>query len=1010
MSENSKIERIIDDFDEAWYRGERPSIDEYLETVSKQSRLQLLNSLLPIEIEYRLNAGEEVSADDYEKYDPSARHLAASLISKSSSIKSQTIGPQLDADAAIPVSHSSRQIGPYKLLEQIGEGGMGSVWMAEQNEPVRRQVALKLIKASLSSKEVIARFEAERQALAMMDHPNIAKVLDAGNTDTGSPFFVMELIDGTPLNEYCDKQELSIRERLEIMADVCGAIQHAHQKGILHRDLKPSNVLVGEFDGKPVPKVIDFGLAKATEHTTRLTDKTMFTELGQVVGTLQYMSPEQAGLDSIDIDTRTDIYSLGVMLYELLAGSTPLDQETMGKNALLHVLEMIREKEPPRPSTRLSSTKNKSEDISRLRRIAPTKLQSILKGELDWIVMKAIEKDRKRRYESAAGFAEDIRRFLTNEPVVARPPSSIYRLQKFIQKNRGFFYSICAVATVLVAGVIVSAWFAIEASNRNRELTAANARERELTEQQTKLTAKSNQSLQKSIEAIRNFYLEFGNAKFLNDTERSNKFKNEMLDKGIKYLKEFTSENRDNDDLRFELGKAFSSLAVLNTRKRDIQNAKLYADKAIDVFRELNETNSEEIEVRIELAMRLIQQAEITNALEGYDRAEPIFNEAIELSKKFPATALKGDVAIDGDAAICHFMAKIVKSRKFFDTGQQKLAIANAESALAELESYSENFKGDAVVQFSMAKAANWVGVLNNRNENLIGAKFCYEKCRDYAKIAYEIDDQDDHLAYVTYGIGNLLPVMIALKQQEMMDVDSEEIISLQRQNVEAFKTLAARNPGNFGRQFEYIKAVMNTSMILMPERHEEAQKCIDQANDLLDKQFLLRTIDADPENWIILADTRGTNIGHQAGYWNKVGDYEKQYNEIEERIELDKKIISLKPEDIAPRMVLYAFLKEHVGLFVESGQLKRAQRLTAYMLNFEREQLSETDQIEEMATSLLNTLNRMNAINPEMDRSDDFQLSVSQAIAFYRNKAKSLEDSSKANLRELVDKIERFH
>jgi serine/threonine protein kinase len=467
MSENTPIEQVVDMFDEAWHRGDRPSVGKFLERVPERSHEEFLNLLLPIEIEYRSNAGEEVKTSDYDELGSTAQSIVARLISTPRTIEDQLIPSKQSEDANELVSQDSRQIGPYRLVEQIGEGGMGSVWLAEQERPVRRQVALKLIKPSLASKEVIARFEAERQALAMMDHPNIAKVFDAGTTETGSPFFVMELIDGTPLNVYCDDHKLSIRARLKIMIDVCGAIQHAHQKGILHRDLKPSNVLVGEANGKSVPKVIDFGLAKATEHATRLTDKTMFTEFGQVVGTLQYMSPEQAAMDSMDIDTRTDIYSLGVMLYELLAGSPPLDQESMGKKALLHVLEMIREKEPPRPSTRLSSAKHRSEDISRLRKIAPSKLQSILKGELDWIVMKAIEKDRKRRYETATGFADDMQRFLGNEAVVARPPSSWYRIQKFTQKNRVVACSLLGVALILFGAVAVSSWFAV-ASNKAR--------------------------------------------------------------------------------------------------------------------------------------------------------------------------------------------------------------------------------------------------------------------------------------------------------------------------------------------------------------------------------------------------------------------------------------------------------------------------------------------------------------------------------------------------------------
>ena len=310
-----------------------------------------------------------------------------------------------------------KRIGPYKLLQQIGEGGMGAVWKAEQEKPVRRMVAIKLIKSDIASEEITARFEAERQALAMMDHQNIAKVLDAGSTDDGSPFFVMELVKGVPLTKYCDENKLSINERLQLFIHVCKAVQHAHQKGIIHRDLKPSNVLVTLYDGEPVPKVIDFGLAKALEHTTKLTDKTMFTEFGKIVGTLQYMSPEQAETNAMDVDTRTDIYSLGVMLYELLTGSTPLDKETLGNNLLLRVLEIIREKEAARPSDRLSASGAAVKGISDQRKIAPAKLRQILRGELDWVVMKALEKNRTRRYDTAGDFALDISNYLTGDTV-----------------------------------------------------------------------------------------------------------------------------------------------------------------------------------------------------------------------------------------------------------------------------------------------------------------------------------------------------------------------------------------------------------------------------------------------------------------------------------------------------------------------------------------------------------------------------------------------------------------
>ena len=285
-------------------------------------------------------------------------------------------------------------IGCYKIVAEIGEGGMGSVWLAEQEQPVKRRVALKLIKSGIGSKEVIARFESERQALALMNHPNIARILDAGTRKDGQPFFAMELVQGLPLTTYCDRNRLGINERLKLFAEVCSGVQHAHQKGIIHRDLKPSNILVAQIDGKPVPKVIDFGLAKALESTQRLTDQSLFTGMGQILGTLKYMSPEQAALDMVDIDTRTDIYSLGVILYELLTGSTPLDDDTVRNQALLKVLELIREKEPVKASSRLQNTGKTLSKITEQRRTDSSSLNRILVGDLDWVVAKALEKDR----------------------------------------------------------------------------------------------------------------------------------------------------------------------------------------------------------------------------------------------------------------------------------------------------------------------------------------------------------------------------------------------------------------------------------------------------------------------------------------------------------------------------------------------------------------------------------------------------------------------------------------
>ena len=352
------------------------------------------------------------------------------------------------------LQHVGEMIGPYKILQTIGEGGMGAVFMAEQKEPVRRRVALKLIKHGMDTKQVMARFEAERQALAMMDHPNIAKVLDAGETDTGRPYFVMELVKGVPVTEYCDEHRMPTRERLSLFVDVCQAIQHAHQKGIIHRDLKPSNVLVAKFDDKPVIKVIDFGVAKATNQ--ELTQQTMFTEFGQVIGTVEYMSPEQAQFNQLDVDTRSDIYSLGVLLYELLTGEPPFDRRRLRTAALDEVMRIIREEEPPKPSTRISTTGKDASTLSSKRSTDPSGLGRVIRGDVDLIVMKALEKDRGRRYETANGFAADIRRYLAGEAIEARPPSTSYRLRKLVSRNRGLFGAVAAVLLALSVGMTVA--------------------------------------------------------------------------------------------------------------------------------------------------------------------------------------------------------------------------------------------------------------------------------------------------------------------------------------------------------------------------------------------------------------------------------------------------------------------------------------------------------------------------------------------------------------------------
>jgi serine/threonine protein kinase len=391
---------------------------------------------------------------------------------------STPLNSPLDEHSASTATHHSvgvggGTIGPYRLLEQLGEGGMGEVWLAEQTRPIRRQVALKIIKAGMDTAQVVRRFEAERQALALMDHPAIAKVFDAGATELGRSYFVMEYVRGESVTAYCDRQRLTIRDRLHLFLHICEGVQHAHQKGIIHRDLKPSNILVTMQDDQPVPKIIDFGVAKAMSRP--LTEHTLYTALSGFVGTVEYMSPEQAEMGGADIDTRTDVYALGILLYELLTGVLPFDRDTFAAKPVDEIRRTIREVDPARPSTRIVQLGTTVADVGARRRIETSRLRNALRGDLDWITMKALEKDRARRYGSISDFGADIKRYLTHQPVAAGPPSAVYRSRKFIQRHR-LAVSIAAGLVIMLASVAIIT--AVQAQRLGRERDRANAEAR----------------------------------------------------------------------------------------------------------------------------------------------------------------------------------------------------------------------------------------------------------------------------------------------------------------------------------------------------------------------------------------------------------------------------------------------------------------------------------------------------------------------------------------------------
>jgi len=537
--------------------------------------------------------------------------------------------------------------GKYRLVEELGKGGMGVVFLADQTAPVKRQVALKIIKLGMDTHHVVARFEAERQALAVMDHPNIAKVFDGGATDTGRPYFVMELVKGIPLTTYCDQNELTTRERLELFIPICEAVQHAHQKGVIHRDLKPSNVLVAVQDGKPVPKIIDFGIAKAIDH--RLAESTLFTEQGLLIGTPAYMSPEQAEMSGLDIDTRTDIYSLGVMLYELLIGVLPFDQKMLRAAAFNEIQRIIREIDPPRASTQIVKLGETNTTIAEHRRTDPASLHRQLKGDLDCILMRAMEKDRTRRYETATGLAMDINRHLHNEPISARPPSTTYRLAKFARRHKVGLAAGVAVFLALVAGLVLATTGLIRA--KRAEAVAAGERDR--ANQETKTTRRVSdflvsifqvsdprQALGNTITARE--ILDKGAARVEEELKGEPLVKARLMDTmGTVYMNlglfpqaaplaeralEVRRQELAPDDPL--IAESMNSLGALRYTMGNLAEAEKLFRGALDIRRKkLGEENYEVSTSLNDLAMTL-------NSLGRYDEAEPLYRQALAIRQK----------------------------------------------------------------------------------------------------------------------------------------------------------------------------------------------------------------------------------------------------------------------------------------------------------------------------------------------------------------------------------------
>jgi serine/threonine protein kinase len=727
--------------------------------------------------------------------------------------------------------------GKFKLREKLGEGGMGKVYVADQLHPVQRRVALKVLKADLESPGVAARLEQERQALALMDHPNIAKVFDGGADEHGRPFLVMELVKGIPITQYCDQEHLSPKERLGLFIPVCQAVQHAHQKGIIHRDLKPSNILIALYDGHPVPKVIDFGLAKATG--PRLAEHTIYTQVGTIVGTLEYMAPEQAELNNLDIDTRADVYSLGTILYELLTGAPPFTGQQLRGVNFTDMLRLLKEVEPPKPSTRLSSSAELP-SIAAKRKLEPRRLTRLVRGDLDWIVMKCLEKERGRRYETANGLAMDVQRYLAEEPVVAGSPGTSYRLRKFARKYRRVLATAGVFAGLLVLAAAVSAWQAVRATRAETEAKQQRdeaVRQQQRADEEAAIAKAVNEFLQTDLLAQADPYKQAEPGQGL--TLRT------ALDRAAERVGgRFEKQPLVEAALRQTIGGAYHSLG-------EYEKARRHLERALEIRRrELGPSDLDTLTSTYTLARVLWRQGS-RGSPGKYAQAESLFLQALEGRRK----ALGGEhpdalTAVHGLAALYRAMGKYTLAEPLFLqnlTTQRKLLGDEHFDTLETLNSlgvlYTQQGKLEQSEPFATQAFEGRRKALGSQHpETLLSASnlgWLYIKQEKYARAEPLLAETLESMRKVLGGehpwtVGTLLDLVQAYQGQGK-DAQAEPLLS---------ERLAAvrRAPGSDQKDLATALALLGQNL-LRQRKHTEAESCLRECLQIREKR--------EPDGWL---------------------------------------------------------------------------------------------------------------------------------------------------------------